>query len=121
MKLNFPKITLIAFVLNSLIITIAGIVAGWHYIDFSDPLWTKGMYNICLGQFIYSPFGFYQSDWLTITTSVLLLVLSILSLKYNKDTINELRGGFFIVLILFEIVKLLLAVAYSNGGSVVPF
>lgn len=110
-KRNLPKITVIAFVINSLVIGRLNLINNWKYIDFSRD-WLKGM-GYVYSSFMYTPLGFYDDTWPTVVSSIVLLVLSIISLKYNKEIMETLSGLFLFVLIVYEILKLLLFILFS--------
>jgi hypothetical protein len=113
LKRKLPGITGIAFVINSLIVGLLNLINRWQYIDFSYEHWLKGMINVFIGSFIFSPFGCYDDVLPTVISSIALLVLSVLSLKYNKRLMERLSGLLLCVLIVYEILKLLLFILFS--------
>lgn len=114
-KRNLSKITVVTFVFNSLAIAGTDIVNSWHYLHFNDTQWIKALHTIFLRELIYSPFGFYKSDVLTIATSLVLLILALRSLKYDEDHAASLASAFCIVLVMYEVTKLLVCIAFCGG------
>lgn len=115
MKLAFSKIAGMAFLINSTLIVVLDVAHRWNTIDFTDVRWLQRVLWLA----ICSPLGLYTtSDILSVVTPVILFVLAALAFMFDAERMNNLKGGLLMILMVFEVLKLLLLFGFSSGINI---
>lgn len=101
-----------AFLINSMLIVVLDTAYRWSTIDFTNVRWLQQV----LWLLICSPLGLYTtSDTLSLVTPVILFVLSALAFICDTERMNNLKGALLMILMVFEVLKLLLLLGFSGG------
>ena len=104
-----------AFLMNSTLIVVLDTAYRWNTIDFTDVRWLQRLLWLA----ICSPLGLYTtSDTLSLVTPVILFVLSALAFICDAERMNNLKGGLLMILMVFEVLKLLLLFGFSGGLNI---